>query len=118
MDIDPITELQRCFALVRPVGMTDSAARDWLAAAVAEVRHLRHDLLAKACAEARKTVTHHSQIIPSILAGAVEQSKPNPFAWALACHSPTAPMQHIDGPTGGARMLGDIVKGIEYDGDR
>lgn len=67
MAIDPVTELQRALALVRPVGMTDSAARDWLAAAVAEVRHLPAPLLARACAEARKTVSHHGQIIPAIL---------------------------------------------------
>lgn len=68
MDIDPVTELQRCLALVRPVGMTDSAVRDWLAAAVAEVRGIAPRALTKACAEVRRTITHHGQIVPAILA--------------------------------------------------
>ena len=67
MECDPITELQRCMALIRPAGMSDGAVRDWLTAAVAEVRHLPPRTLAAACAEARKTVSHHGQIVPAIL---------------------------------------------------
>lgn len=64
---DPITEIQRCFSLVRPVGMTDSAVREWLVAAAAEVQHIAPDTLAAACAEVRRTATHHGQIVPGIL---------------------------------------------------
>lgn len=69
--MDTVTELQRCFALVRPVGMSDSAARDWLLAAAAEVDEFatyRPDQFRFACAAIRKTATHHGQIVPGILA--------------------------------------------------
>lgn len=110
MKIDPITELQRCFALVRPVGMTDSAARDWLAAAVAELRDIPPSTLARACAEARKTVTHHAQIIPAIIAASKDAAKPDPFAWAIACHKPSGPV--AIGSERGAKRIGDVVKRI------
>lgn len=115
MDIDPITELQRCFALVRPVGMTDSAAREWLTAAVAELRHIPPATLARSAGEARKNVTHHGQIIPAIIAASAEAMKPDPFAWAMVCHKPASPAQHIDGPNGGARTIGDVVKRLGHD---
>jgi len=115
MDIDPITELQRCFALVRPVGMTDSAARDWLTAAAAEVRHIPPATLARACAEARKTVTHHGQIIPAITAASAEAMKPDPFAWALACHNPAKPPSALSGPNDGPKRLGDVVKRLGHE---
>lgn len=66
-NIDPITELQRCMALVRPVGMSDSAVKDWLVAAVAEVQHIAPHTLALACSEVRKSASHHGQIVPGIL---------------------------------------------------
>lgn len=74
MPIDPVTELQRAMALVRPAGMSDEAMRDWLAAAAAEIYHLPPHVMAEACAEARRTVNHHSQIIPAILASPVVKS--------------------------------------------
>lgn len=67
MATNPITELQRCLALVRPVGMNDAAVKDWLTAAVAEINHLPPNVLAMACDEVRKTVSHHGQIVPAIL---------------------------------------------------
>ena len=109
MKIDPITELQRCLALVRPVGMTDSAARDWLAAAVAELRNIPPSILARACDEARKTVTHHGQIIPAIIAASNEAAKPDPFAWAIACHKPSMAI----GSERGAKRIGDVVKRLD-----
>lgn len=113
MECDPITELQRCLALVRPVGMTDNAAKDWLAAAVAEVRHVPPATLARACAEVRKTATHHGQIIPAIIAASAEVSKPDPFAWAMVCHQPK-PAHGLLGD-GGTKRLGDVVKRLGYD---
>ena len=68
MACDPITELQRCLALVRPVGMSDEAAEQWLMAAVAEVIHITPPVLSRACSDVRKTATHHGQIVPAILA--------------------------------------------------
>jgi hypothetical protein len=108
--------LNRALALVRPVSMTDETASDWLAAAVAETTDLSDDAFRAGVANARKTCTYHGQIIPTIVADASDRGKPDPFAWALACHAPTMPAMHLDGPTGGARMLGDVLKGIEYEG--
>jgi hypothetical protein len=113
MDTNPVTELQRCLALVRPVGMSDDMARDWLTAAVAEVRNVPLGTLARACADVRKTATHHGQIIPAIMAATAEATKPDPFAWALACHNPTKPPAL--GHDGGAKRLGDVVKRLGYD---
>ena len=67
----PVTEavalLTTCLALVKPVGMSGDDARAWLTVAAGEVKHLPRDILEAACAEARKTCTHHGQIIPAIL---------------------------------------------------
>ena len=53
--------------MVRPVGLTDDNARDWLRVAAGEVADIQTDLLEEACAEARRTCTHHGQIIPAII---------------------------------------------------
>lgn len=62
--------LTTCLALVRPVGFTDDNARDWLMVAVGEVAHIPSGILANACTAARRTATHHAQIIPAIIAAA------------------------------------------------
>lgn len=47
--------------------MNDNAAQEWLAVAASEVAHLPPDILADACAKARKKCTHHGQIVPNVL---------------------------------------------------
>jgi hypothetical protein len=59
--------LTACLALVRPVGMSDADVGDWLRVAAREVGHLPPELLAEGCAAARRTCTHHSQIVPAII---------------------------------------------------
>ncbi len=59
--------LTTCLALVRPVGFTDDNARDWLRVAGQEIAYLPLDILRDACAEARRTATHHAQIVPAII---------------------------------------------------
>lgn len=59
--------MTRCLALVRPVGMNDDMASDWLAAAAAEVAHLSDFAFREGCAKARRDCTHHGQIIPTLL---------------------------------------------------
>lgn len=67
----PVTEtvalLSSCLALVKPVGMSSEDAQAWLRVAAGELAHLPSDMLAKGCATARKTCTHHGQIVPAIL---------------------------------------------------
>lgn len=70
--------LTSCLALVRPVGLSDDNARDWLRVAAMEVAHVPADMLRDACSEARRTCTHHGQIVPAIIkyAGpALEESR-------------------------------------------
>lgn len=66
-DEQVVALLTSCLALVRPVGLSDSNARDWLMVAAGEVSHIHADLLTDACAEARRTCTHHGQIVPKII---------------------------------------------------
>jgi hypothetical protein len=65
--------LSSCLALVRPVGMTPSEADDWLSVAVGEVLRYPAGVLDTAAVEARRTCTHHSQIVPTIVEAADER---------------------------------------------
>ena len=56
-----------CLTLVKPVGMSGEDAHAWLTVATGEVAHLPRDILEAACAAARRTCTHHGQIVPTIL---------------------------------------------------
>lgn len=62
-----LPELAGCFALVRPVSMTDDAAAEWLAVAANELAGYETCLLRSGTAHARRTCTHHGQIIPAII---------------------------------------------------
>jgi hypothetical protein len=53
--------------LVRPVGMAEAEVEDWLGVAVGTVLDYPAGLLDRACLEARRTCTHHSQIVPTIV---------------------------------------------------
>jgi hypothetical protein len=64
--------LSSCLALVRPAGMADGDVRDWLSVAVGAVVHLPAAILDRASLEARRTCTHHSQIVPAIIREAEE----------------------------------------------
>lgn len=64
--------LTACMALVRPVGMPQSELEDWLRVAGAEVADLPFELLDEACRVARRTCTHHSQIVPTIIRESAE----------------------------------------------
>lgn len=65
--------LTSCLALVRPVGMTAEEAGDWLGVAIGEVAHYPAGVLHEAAVEARRTCTHHSQIVPAIIEAAEER---------------------------------------------
>lgn len=111
-DFDPITELQRCMALVRPVGMTDSAVKDWLTAAAAEIAefaHYRPEQFRLAAAAVRKEATHHGQIVPGIL-------KRQFYDWELANGDAKRGLAYICGKVerlkleqrGGAKQIGQV----------
>lgn len=65
-----IAELTACLALVRPVGMSPDEARDWLSVAAQEVMNYPPRILSAACLSARRSCTHHAQIVPHIVAEA------------------------------------------------
>lgn len=65
--------LSTCLALVKPVGMSQDDTAAWLGVAAQEVQHLPLDLLESACREARRTCTHHAQIIPAIIKASEER---------------------------------------------
>lgn len=47
--------------------MSGEDAHAWLTIAVGEVAHLPRDILEIGCTAARRTCTHHGQIVPAIL---------------------------------------------------
>lgn len=60
--------LSASLALVRPVGMTKDEVDDWLSVAIETLSHLPLHIFEKGARDARVTCTHHSQIVPAILA--------------------------------------------------
>ncbi len=70
-----------CLALVRPVGLSDDNARDWLRVAAGEVGNIDLDLLTEACAEARQNCTHHGQIVPRIIKATQERMEAREASW-------------------------------------
>lgn len=59
--------LTSCLTLVKPVGMSAQDTGAWLAVAAEEIAHLPEAVLTSACTVARRTCTHHGQIVPTIL---------------------------------------------------
>ncbi|MXO67775.1 hypothetical protein GRI72_02870 [Altererythrobacter marinus] len=55
--------------------MTDDAAAEWLAVAANELEGYRAGILRIGLGEARKTCTHHGQIVPTVIK-AMEEATP------------------------------------------
>lgn len=70
-----VSHLAACLALVRPAGMGDEAAEEWLAVAATTLADLPADILADAAQQARKSCRHHGQIVPAILEHAEERMR-------------------------------------------
>ena len=85
-----IAELSRCLTAVRPVGMSDDAAHEWLVVAAADVRHLSLSTLRSACREARAKCDRHSQILAAILGSDAVKSESQfkALAWDRDVHRP------------------------------
>lgn len=65
--VEAVALLTTCLTLVKPVGMSAEDADSWLTVATGEVLHLPGDILDAACTAARRSCTHHGQIVPAIL---------------------------------------------------
>lgn len=63
-----IAELSACLSLVRPVGMTEAETKDWLSIAAETLAHIPVHILERGAWAARAKCTHHSQIVPTIVA--------------------------------------------------
>lgn len=72
MDVETETAavamLSASFALVKPAGITPKETKDWLRVALDTLSHLPPHILEAGCRAARLTCTHHSQIVPAIVA--------------------------------------------------
>lgn len=62
-----IPPLAACLSLVRPVGMSEDAAAEWLAVAANELSGYRRGSVISALTEARKRCTHHGQIVAFVI---------------------------------------------------
>lgn len=80
---EAVALLTSCLALVRPVGMTENEAEDWLSVAVGAVIEYPAIYLREAAWQAQKSCTHHAQIVPAMVKHC-EGNIParDPFAWA------------------------------------
>jgi hypothetical protein len=65
--VEAVALLTSCLTLVKPVGMSTEDADAWLTVATDAVLHLPRDILEAACTAARRSCTHHGQIVPAIL---------------------------------------------------
>lgn len=64
--------LSASFALVKPAGMTPKETKDWIRVACGALQHLPFHIFEAGARDARLTCTHHSQIVPTIVAGTKE----------------------------------------------
>ncbi len=62
-----VAHLSGCLSLVRPVGMSDDEADEWLSIAAGEVAEFPSDLIEAGCKRAKRSATHHSQIVPRVV---------------------------------------------------
>ena len=113
-----IAELTACLALVRPVGMSPDEAEDWLAVAAQEVMAYPPGILSAACLSARRSCTHHAQIVPHIVAEAEaewqRQSRLHDYAprHIIALPSPNYQPEHLPPITQADvdRMTPDLIR--------
>lgn len=62
-----VAMLSASLALVRPVGMAANETSDWLEVALDSLSHLPLPIFEAGVRAARRTCTHHSQIVPAII---------------------------------------------------
>jgi hypothetical protein len=68
-------ELAACLTLVAPVGMDETARRDWFAVAWDTLKHIPPNILAIGARKARGKCDHPSKIVPTILAETAEMMR-------------------------------------------
>ena len=76
-----IAHLTGCLALVRPAGMPDAEANDWLAAAAKALAAFPVHDVAIGCLKAQRECTHYSQIVASVAKHCQAAKIPEPIKW-------------------------------------
>ena len=106
--MDTINELSACLALVRPAGMTEDMATEWLTVAASSLKGLSDYELAKGFRAARLECSHHSQIIPAIMKANAEsiayRKQMDALCWDRPAHSGAVQIEH----RGGAKQIGSL----------
>ena len=106
------SELSACLALVRPVGMNDDAATEWLTVAMATVAAFaeqRPALFRYACRQVRSQVSHHGQIVPKIMANSLFDWERKSGITELPVRA--KPVQQIKPPEDVRRLIADAAAG-------
>lgn len=114
--MDVLNELSACLALVRPAGMTEDMATEWLAVAASTLTGLSEYELAKGFRQARLECSHHSQIVPTVMKANAEAIEYRRKADALMWDRPSA--RNSIGYNG-AKQIGQVkaLQHIEVEGD-
>lgn len=104
-------ELNRAFALVRPVSMSDETASDWLAAAIGETADMSDELFRQGVTEARRACTFHGQLVPAIRA---PQKRVDDYRQSIGLPAigQVEAALRLDARRGGTVLLSDITKQI------
>lgn len=108
-----INELSACLALVRPSGMSDQAAEEWLTVAANDVlgfAEQRPTMFKELCTKARGDCTHHGQIIPFILKRSrfEWERQGEPFLTREQIALNKGMRLEISSPRGGVKRIGEI----------
>lgn len=70
---EAVAHLATCLALVRPVGMSDDHAREWLAIAAQDLAEFPADIIEAAAVATRAEVDDHRRIVPTMVREARER---------------------------------------------
>jgi hypothetical protein len=121
-EVAMVAMLSASLALVRPVGMTEQETDDWLSVAVDAVQHIPIHIFERGVRTARQTCTHHSQIVPAIIAATREAvawfSEPTRPVLRLVSPEEFAPTQPLPDPetlNAGLQRIG-LLKGWIVEG--
>lgn len=109
-----IPPLAGCLALVRPVGMSEAAAAEWLAVAAGELAGYSRPLVLAGMADARKRCTHHAQIVPHVITW-MEEATPWRLGKPLHRELPAAQREALP-PPAVSNLIADATRSLSADG--
>src|SRR5690606_35717819 len=107
--------LAGCLALVRPVGMSEEAAAEWLAVAAAVLVGYSRTLVLAGLAEARRRCTRHGQIVPHV-SNWMEEATPCRLGKPLARHLPGADRREALPPPKLQNLISSATRSLSANG--